>query len=119
MSLFKFSGRPVEYGNTREKKGTEKEKSDHGVKSKPNKQVQAHQEESRIFRSNHLGEGYKLVQAGVSLIRNRKKSPACSVGDMRKLMGLLNCYRRYIPNFTSQKKKNQSTILSSQKIELQ
>ena len=29
-----------------------------------------------------------------------KATPPRNVGDIRRLMGLLNCYRRYIPNFS-------------------
>jgi hypothetical protein len=33
-----------------------------------------------------------------------KSSPPKNVGDVRRLMGLLNCYRRYIPNFSRKAK---------------
>ena len=42
--------------------------------------------------------------AGVEAIHHLKSSPPKNVGDFRLLMGLLNCYRRYIPIFSRRAK---------------
>ncbi len=44
--------------------------------------------------------GYRLDPAGVEVVHRLKATPPRNVGDIRRLMGLLNCYRRYIPNFS-------------------
>ncbi len=44
--------------------------------------------------------GYRLDPVGVEVIHRLKATPPRNVGDIRRLMGLLNCYHRYIPNFS-------------------
>ena len=53
---------------------------------------------------NYLGQivsasGYRLDPANVEAVLSLKKSNPSTVGEVRKLLGLLDYYRRYIPNF--------------------
>ena len=53
---------------------------------------------------NYLGKivsasGYRLDPANVEAVISLKKSKSSKVGEVRKLLGLLGYYRRYIPNF--------------------
>ena len=80
---------------------------EHGVKLKPQKCKLFEREV--VFWGRIVSEsGYRMDPAGVEVIHHLKSSPPKNVGDVRRLMGLLNCYRRYIPNFS--RKRNQYTI---------
>ncbi len=72
---------------------------DHGVKLKPKKCKLFEREV--VFLGGIVSEsGYRLDPVGVEVIDRLKATPPRNVGDIRRLMGLLNCYRRYIPNFS-------------------
>lgn len=76
---------------------------DHGVKLKP-KKCKVFKREV-VFLGRIVSEnGYKMDPTGVSPIHQLKTSPPDTVGDIRRLMGLLDCYRRYIPNFSKKAK---------------
>jgi hypothetical protein len=76
---------------------------EHGVKLKPKKFKLFEREV--VFLGRIVSErGYRMDPAGVEVIHNLKSSPPKNVGDVRRLMGLLNCYRRYIPNFSRKAK---------------
>ena len=74
--------------------------SENGVKLKPRK--------CNMFRQvvNFLGriispEGYKLDPESLKPILHLQKSTPKTVGDVRRLLGLLGYYRRYIKTFSS------------------
>ena len=71
---------------------------EHGVKLKPKK--------CRLFKRevNYLGQivsaaGYRLDHSNVEAVRTLKDSKPSTVGEVRRLLGLLGYYRRYIQNF--------------------
>ena len=71
---------------------------EHGVKLKPKK--------CRLFERevNFLGQivsatGYRLDHSSVEAVRTLKDSKLSTVGEVRRLLGVLGCYRRYIQNF--------------------
>ena len=71
---------------------------EHGVKLKPKK--------CKLFKRevNYLGqivsaEGYRLDPSNVEAVRTLKDSKPSTVGEVRKLLGLVGYYRRYIQNF--------------------
>ena len=58
---------------------------------------------------NHLGrivspEGYRIDPSNVKAVQELKNSVPKQVGDIRKLLGLLGYYRRYIPDFARRAK---------------
>ena len=55
-------------------------------------------------------EGYKLDPSSIKPVLSLKESSPKTVNEVRKLMGFLNYYRRYIKNFSKPKPKNQSMI---------
>ena len=70
----------------------------HGIKLKPKKY--------KLFKLevNYLGQivsasGYRLDPANVEAVLSLQKSNPSTVREVRKLLGLLGYYRRYIPNF--------------------
>ena len=70
----------------------------HGVKLKAKK--------CNFFRKEvcYLGrivseEGYRIDPKNVYALKSLKETPPKSVGDVRKLLGLLGYYRRYVPDF--------------------
>ena len=70
----------------------------HVVKLKPKK--------CRLFKRevNYLGQvisaaGYRLDHSNVEAVRTLKDSKPSTVGEVRRLLGLLGYYRRYIQNF--------------------
>ncbi|CAB3993509.1 Hypothetical predicted protein [Paramuricea clavata] len=76
---------------------------EHGVKLKPQKCKLFEREV--VFLGRIVSErGYRMDSAGVEVIHHLKSSPPKNVGDVRRLMDLLNCYRRYIPNFSRKAK---------------
>ena len=71
---------------------------EHGVKLKPTK--------CRLLKRevNYLGQivsaaGYRLDHSNVEAVRTLKDSKPSTVGEVRRLLGLLGYYRRYIQNF--------------------
>ena len=69
----------------------------HGIKLKP--------EKCKLFQKeiNYLGQivssdGYRPDPAKVSAVTTLKNSAPKTVGEVRKLLGLIGYYRRYIPN---------------------
>ena len=72
---------------------------DHGVKLKPRK--------CKIFKQQvtFLGrivskEGYRLDSDSIAPLLHLQKTTPKTVGDVRRLVGLLGYYRRYIQNFS-------------------
>ena len=70
----------------------------HGIKLKPKK--------CKLFKRevNYLGQivsasGYRLDPANVEAVLSLQKNNPSTVREVRKLLGLLGYYRRYIPNF--------------------
>ena len=70
----------------------------HAIKLKP--------EKCKLFQKevNYLGQivssdGYRPDPAKVSAVPTLKGSAPKTVGEVRKLLGLIGYYRRYIPNF--------------------
>ena len=45
-------------------------------------------------------EGYKLDPSTTEPVESLKKTPPRTVGEVRKLVGLLSYYRRYIKDFS-------------------
>ena len=71
---------------------------DHGIKLKPKK--------CALFKNevNYLGhvvseEGYSTDDSNVKVINALKDFEPKTVGDVRRVLGLLNYYRKYIKNF--------------------
>ena len=71
---------------------------EHGVKLKLKK--------CRLFKQkvNYLGQivsaaGYRLDHSNVEVVRTLKDIKPCTVGEVRRLLGLLGYYCRYIQNF--------------------
>ena len=71
---------------------------EHGVKLRPKK--------CRLFKQevNYLGQivsaaGYRLDHSNVEAVRTLNDSKPSTVGKVRRLLGLLGYYRRYIQNF--------------------
>lgn len=72
---------------------------EHGVKLKPRK--------CNLFKREvvFLGrvvseEGYKLDPSNIKPVLALKESPPKTINEVRKLMGFLNYYRRYVKNFS-------------------
>ncbi len=70
----------------------------HGVKLKAKK--------CNFFRKEvcYLGrivseDGYSIDRRNVRALRSLKETPPKSIGEVRKLLGLLGYYRRYVPDF--------------------
>ena len=71
----------------------------HGVKLEPKKCTIFKREVSFLGRIVSE-EGYKLDPSTVAPILHMKETPPKTVNEVRKLMGFLNYYRRYIENFS-------------------
>ena len=72
---------------------------EHGVKLKPKKCTMFKREV--LFLGRIVSEeGYKLDPSTVAPILRMKETPPKTVNEVRKLMGFLNYYRRYIENFS-------------------
>ena len=76
-----------------------KRMTDHGIKLRPNK--------CHLFRSEvrYLGrlvsaEGHRLDPADVAAVKSLSEKRPATVGELRKLLGLLGYYRSYIQGFS-------------------
>lgn len=56
-------------------------------------------------------EGYRMHPENIKAVTNLTKTTPRTIGDVRKLLGLLSYYRRYVPNF-AQKAKPLYDLLS-------
>ena len=72
---------------------------EHGVKLKPKKCKLFKQEVTFLGRIVSK-QGYKLDPSNIEPVLNLKKTSPRTVGDVRKLIGLLSYYRRYIRDFS-------------------
>ena len=72
---------------------------EHGVKLKP-KKCTMFKREVLFLRQIVSEEEYKLDPSTVAPILRMKETPPKTVNEVRKLMGFLNYYRRYIENFS-------------------
>ena len=72
---------------------------EHGVKLKPRK-CKVFRREVKFLGRVVSSEGYKLDMDGIKPILNLQNSTPNTVGDVRKLVGLLGYYRRYIKDFS-------------------
>ena len=70
----------------------------HGVKLKPRK-CKLFQREVHYLGRIVSKEGYRPDPSNLEAVLKLKDSQPQTVGDIRKLLGLLGYYRRYIPNF--------------------
>lgn len=70
-----------------------------GVKLKP-KKCTMFKRELKFLGRIVSSEGYKLDPSTITPILRLKESPPKTVNEVRKLMGFLNYYRRYIGNFS-------------------
>ena len=70
----------------------------HGVKLKATK-CKFFQKEVRYLGRIVSEEGYRIDSENVNAINSLKETPPKSVGEVRKLLGLLGYYRRYLPDF--------------------
>jgi uncharacterized membrane protein YkvA (DUF1232 family) len=73
---------------------------EHGVKLKP-KKCSMFKREVLFLGGIVSAEGYTLDPSTVSPVLRLKETLPKTVKDVRKLMGFLNYYRRYIENFSS------------------
>jgi len=71
---------------------------DHGVKLKPKKCALFRRQVSFLGRIVSV-DGYRIEPKATSAIEVWKDKSPQTVGEIRKLMGLLGVYRRHIPNF--------------------
>ena len=69
-----------------------------GVKLKPGK-CKLFQREVNYFGQIVSSEGYRLDPTKVRAVTTLKESTPTTVGEVRKLLGLLGYYRRYIQDF--------------------
>ena len=72
---------------------------EHGVKLKPRK-CNLFKREVTFLGRIVSAEGYKLDPSTTEPVENLKKTPRRTVGEVRKLVGLLSYYRRYIKDFS-------------------
>lgn len=70
----------------------------HGVKLKPSK-CKLFQREVRYLGRIVSKDGYRPDPINLEAVMKLKDSKPQTVGDVRKLLGLLGYFRRYIPNF--------------------
>ena len=73
---------------------------EHGVKLKP-KKCSLFKREVVFLGRVVSAEGYKLDPSAITPVFHLKETPPKTTRDVRKLMGFLNYYRRYIPNFST------------------
>ena len=72
---------------------------EHGVKLKPPKCNLFKREVTFLGRIMST-EGYKFDPSTTESVENLKKTPPRTIGEVRKLVGLLSYYRRYIKDFS-------------------
>ena len=87
---------------------------EHGVKLKPRKCNMFRKEVNFLGRIISL-EGYKLDPESIKPILHLQKSTPKTVGDARRLLGLLGYYRRYIKHFSSIAKPLYDLLSDSEK----
>ena len=71
---------------------------EHGVKLKP-KKCRLFKREVNCFGQIVSVAGYRVGHSNVEAVITLKDSAPCTVGEVRRLLGLLGYYRRYIQNF--------------------
>ena len=71
----------------------------HGVKLRPNK-CEFFQSEVRYLGRLVSAEGHRLDPSDISAVRSLSEKRPETVGDVRKLLGLLGYYRSYIQDFS-------------------
>jgi len=71
----------------------------HGIKLKP-KKCKLFQREVRYLGQIVSPEGYRLDPSNVEAVVVLKDTKPKTVGEVRKLLGLIGYYRRYIQNFS-------------------
>lgn len=72
---------------------------EHGVKLKPRK-CELFKRKVKFLGRVESEEGYTLDPSSIKLVLALKDSPPKTVNEVRKLMGFLNYYRRYVKNFS-------------------
>ena len=72
---------------------------EHGVKLKPRK-CKLFKREVTFLGRVVSEEGYKLDPSSIKPVLALKDSPPKTINEVRKLMGFLNYYRRYVKNFS-------------------
>ena len=72
---------------------------EHGVKLKPRK-CKVFRKEVKFLGRVVSSEGYKLDMDSINPVLNLQNTTPKTVGDIRKLVGLLGYYRRYIKDFS-------------------
>ena len=86
---------------------------EHGVKLKPKKCTVFKREV--VFLGRVVSkEGYKLDPSTTAPILRLKDTPPKTVNEVRKLMGFLNYYRRYIANFSRIAKPIYDPVMTSE-----
>ena len=86
---------------------------EHGVKLKPRK-CQLFKRKVTFLGRIVSKDGYKLDPESTAPVRNLKNTPPRTVGDVRKLVGLLSYYRRYIKDFSRVAKPLYDLLCSKQ-----
>jgi hypothetical protein len=71
----------------------------HGVKLKA-KKCNLFQREVCYLGRIVSEKGYRIDPKNVSALKSLKETPPKSIGEVRKLLGLLGYYRRYVPDFS-------------------
>ena len=75
----------------------------HGIKLKPSK-CSFFQTEVRYLGRIVSAEGHRIDPTETAALMDLKSKKPSTVGDVRKLLGLLGYYRKFIPNFSRQAK---------------
>ncbi|XP_048580823.1 uncharacterized protein LOC116616199 isoform X2 [Nematostella vectensis] len=73
---------------------------EHGIKLKPSK-CKIFQREVTFLGHVVSEEGYRMDQESIKAVTDLKDTPPKTVGEVRRLMGLLSYFRRYVHNFAT------------------